>query len=56
MISSVVKPKSKAELLKALQSANIASVDVYEGKDISLLPTKADLARREVSVIVLSAR
>ena len=56
MISSLVKPKTKAELIKALQSANIASVEVYEGEDIKRVPSHARLSSHKVSVIILRAR
>jgi len=56
LISSLVKPKTKAELIKALHSANLMSIDVYEGADLSRLPGKTELARRKASVIVVVAR
>lgn len=56
MISKIQSPKSKAELVKAIQAADIGSVAVYEGGDLSRLPSKADLARRKASVIVLIAK
>lgn len=56
MISTIQKPKTKTELLKALQTANVASVEVYEGAGLSRLPAKTELARRKASVIVVTAR
>jgi hypothetical protein len=53
MLSKVEKPKSKQELIKALQSASIQSVTVYEGSDVNLIPSKSDLIRLKASVIVL---
>ena len=56
MISTIQKPRTKAELLKALQSANVAYVEVYEGADLSRLPAKTDLVRRKATVVILIPR
>jgi len=56
LISSLVKPKTKAELIKCLQLANVTSVEVYEHADLTRLPPKAELARRKASVIIVVAR
>jgi hypothetical protein len=53
MLSRVQKPKSKAELIKAIQSAQVQSVAVYEGTDINQLPSKADLIRQNASIIIV---
>jgi hypothetical protein len=53
MLSKIQKPKSKQELIKALQSASIQSVTVYEGPDVNLLPSKSDLVRQKASVIIV---
>jgi hypothetical protein len=53
MLSRVQKPKSKSELIKAIQSAQVQSVAVYEGTDINQLPSKADLIRQKASVIIV---
>jgi len=53
MLSKVQKPKSKQELIKALQSATIQSVTVYEGSDVNLIPSKSDLIRLKASVIIV---
>ena len=53
MLSKIQKPKSKQELIKALQSAPIKSVEVYEGGEINQLPTKSDLTRQSATVIVI---
>ena len=53
MLSKVQKPKTKQELIKALQSAPIQSVTVYEGSDVNSIPSKSDLIRQKVSVIIL---
>ena len=53
MLSRVQKPKSKSELIKAIQSAQVQSVAVYEGTDINQLPSKADLIRQSATVIIL---
>jgi hypothetical protein len=53
MLSKVQKPKSKQELIKALQSASIQLVTVYEIDDLNKLPSKSDLIRSKSSVIVV---
>lgn len=53
MLSKVQKPKSKQELIKALQTVSIQSVTVYEGSDVNLIPSKSDLIRLKASVIIL---
>jgi hypothetical protein len=53
MLSKVQKPKTKQELIKALQSVPVHSVTVYEGSDVNLIPSKADLVRQKASVIIL---
>mgnify|MGYP001006987218 CR=1 FL=1 len=53
MLSKIQKPKSKQELIKALQSASIQSVTVYEGSDVNLIPSKSDLIRLKASVIIV---
>lgn len=53
MLSKIQKPKTKSELIKALQSVHVQSVAVYEGHEINKLPSKADLIRQNVSVIIV---
>ena len=53
MLSKVQKPKTKQDLIKALQLASIQAVSVYEGADVNLIPSKSDLIRQKVSVIIL---
>ncbi len=53
MLSKIQKPKTKQELIKALQSASVQSITVYEGSDLNLIPSKSDLIRQKASVIVL---
>lgn len=53
MLSKIQKPKTKQELIGALQSASVKSVTVYEGADINLIPSKSDLFRQKASVIVV---
>ena len=53
MLSKVQKPKTKQELIKALQSTPIQSVSVFEGSDVNLIPSKSDLIRQKASVIIL---
>ena len=56
MLSKIVKPKTKAELIKALQGASFRSFDILEGQGLSGLASKAELARSGASVIVLRHR
>ncbi|WP_445948326.1 hypothetical protein [Sphingorhabdus sp.] len=53
MLSKIQKPKSKQELIKALQSAPIKSVAVYEGKSLSDVPSVSEMIRQKVSVILV---
>ncbi len=53
MLSKVQKPRAKQELIKALQSASIQSVTVYEESDLNLLPSKMDLIRQKASIIIV---
>ena len=53
MLSKVQKPKTKSELIKAIQSAQVQSVAVYEGTDVNLIPSKSDLIRQKASVIIV---
>ncbi|WP_397575770.1 hypothetical protein [Sphingorhabdus sp.] len=53
MLSKIQKPKSKQELIKALQSAPIKTLNVYEGSELSQLPAKSDLIRQGCTVIVI---
>lgn len=53
MLSKVQKPKTKQDLIRALHSASVQSVTVYEGTDVNLIPSKSDLIRQKASVIIL---
>lgn len=53
MLSKVQKPKTKQELVKAISQANLASFDLYEGNDLTKVPTKHDLTRSNSAVVVL---
>jgi hypothetical protein len=53
MLSKVLPPKTKAELIAALQKASFRSFDVYEGASLDRLPSKAELVRAGSSVIVV---
>ena len=56
MLSKVQKPKTKQELVKAISQANLASFNLYEGNDISKVPTKQDLTRTNAVVLVLQIK
>lgn len=53
MLTKSVAPQSKAELIRALQSAAFTKVDVYEWERLGALPSVADLRRKRASVIVI---
>lgn len=53
MLSKIQKPKTKRDLIRALQSASIQSVAVYEIDDLNQMPTKSELIRQKASVIVV---
>lgn len=53
MLSKIQKPKTKQELIKALQSASIRSVEVFEGDSLANLPAKLDLIRQKATLIVV---
>ena len=55
MLSKIQKPKTKQELIKALQAAPIKSFEIYEGSEVNQLPAKSDLARQGASLIVLKS-
>jgi hypothetical protein len=53
MLSKTVTPKTKAELVRAIQSASFRSFDVYDGDRMAALPAVADLKRGGATVVVL---
>lgn len=53
MLSKIQKPKTKQDLIKALQSAPIKSFEIYEGAEVNQLPSKVDLKRKSATVIIL---
>lgn len=53
MLSKIQKPKTKQELIKALQAAPIKSFEIYEGSEVNQLPAKSDLIRQGASVILI---
>lgn len=53
MLSKIQKPKSKQDLIRALQSAPIKSFEIYEGSEVNLIPSKSDLIRKGSTLIVL---
>jgi hypothetical protein len=56
MLSKVTAPKTKAELVRAIQGADVRSFEVLEGAGLDRLPSKADLVRMAATVIVLRGR
>ena len=53
MLSKTIMPKTKAELVRAIQAASFRSFDVYEGDRLAALPAVADLKRAGATVVVL---
>lgn len=53
MLSRIVSPKNKQELIRSLQSANIRNVQVFEGDQLSDIPTPENMKRQKATVIVL---
>ena len=53
MLSKIQKPKTKQELIKALQAAPIKSFEIYEGSEVNQLPAKSDLIRQGCTVIII---
>lgn len=53
MLSKIQKPKTKQDLIKALQSAPIKSFEIYERSEVNQLPAKSDLVRQAAAVIIL---
>ena len=53
MLSKVHKPKTKQDLIRALQSASIKSFEIYEGSGVNQLPSKSDITRQKASVIIV---
>ena len=53
MLTKTILPKTKAELIRAIQAAPLRSFDVYDGDRLASLPAVADLRRVGATVIVL---
>lgn len=56
MLTKTVVPKTKAELIAAIQRATIQTVRVYEGNALRYLPDKEALRRANNTVVVLGSR
>ena len=53
MLSKTVAPKTKAELIRALQAASFRSVEIFEQGSIKLMPSVDRLKRDQATVIVI---
>lgn len=53
MLSKTVSPKTKAELIRALQGATFRSVEVYEGDMLRYLPPTAQLKSLGATAVVV---
>lgn len=56
MLSKVQKPKTKQDLVKAISQADLASFELYEGTDLTRVPSKYDLTKANAVVLVLRMR
>lgn len=54
MLTKTVAPKSKAELIRALQAASFRSFEIYECTNLTSLPSADRLRRGNGTVIVLT--
>jgi len=53
MLSKTVSPKTKAELIRALQAASIRSFDIFEGDQLGQLPSFSSLKRSGATIVVI---
>ena len=53
MLSRVSLPKSKGELIRALQKAPFRSFDVFEGSSLPKFPRFSQIVREGDAIIVL---
>jgi len=53
ILSRIVIPKTKAELIRSLQRGTFRSFDIYEGSELTKLPVGGQLAKEGATVIVL---
>jgi hypothetical protein len=53
MLVKSQSPRSKPELIKSLKNASYRSFEVYEGDQLSRLPSLTELKRLKASVLVL---
>ncbi len=49
----IQKPNTKQDLIQALQRSTIRTIEVYEGQDLTKVPSRSDLERTKATVIVL---
>ena len=53
ILSSVIVPKTKAQLIAAIGRGSFRSFSIFEGPEISKLPTPAQFVKDAATVIVL---
>ncbi|MES2986606.1 MAG: hypothetical protein V4808_01745 [Pseudomonadota bacterium] len=53
MLSKTIAPKTKAELIRALQSASFRSFEVFESERLAAMPSLVELSRVSACVIVI---
>jgi hypothetical protein len=53
MLSKVQKPKTKQELVKAIQACPFSKFQVYENSEIKNIPSKEHMSRMNYTIIVL---
>ena len=53
MLTTTLVPKTKSDLIQAIQRSTIRSFDIFEGSDLAKIPSKTELERNKATVIVL---
>ena len=54
MLSKNVKPKTKYELIAALQKAVFKSFEIFEESEIDKIPSKAQLVQSGATILIIT--
>lgn len=54
MLGKTVMPKTKAELIRALQAASFRSFEIYEGDSLRVIPSSDRLRKSRSTAIIMS--
>ena len=54
MLSTVQAPRTKQDLVKAIQAARVQTITTFEGNEVLKLPSLRELVRKKASIIVLT--